>query len=527
MSTTSRPKPFALIILDGYGLNPNPEANAVHMANTPVLDSLFENCPHTTLCSFGERVGLPAGQMGNSEVGHLNIGGGRVVQQDLPRVNKAIADKKLGELQPLVKLCSEVKSESDRALHFIGLISQGGVHSDADHLQALIEEALRQGVKQVYVHCITDGRDRPTEAAATEVGAIVSFIQECRVSYPDADIRMASLIGRYFAMDRDKRWDRTQKAYDLLTRGEGETFSHLQAALADHYGKGQSDEFHEPVVLTSSDKDLRRTPWIRDGDGLLFFNFRADRMRQIVPAFYDDSFEGFEREIHPKLCSVVTLTQYDETYPLEVLFPPQQVPMHFGQVLSQADLSQLRIAETEKYPHVTYFFNGGVEKPEAGEDRIVVPSNREVPTYDHAPMMSAPEITKILCDKIENDSYDVYVVNYANGDMVGHTGNLDAAIAAIEAVDSCLGQVLAAIESKGGVAIVTADHGNAEQMIDYETKEKHTFHTTHPVPLIVVGVDQTALKLRDGGALCDIAPTVLALLNVEQPSEMTGRSLIA
>lgn len=517
--------PLALIILDGCALNPDTRGNAVYHASTPTLDALYESCPWTTLATFGPRVGLPDGQMGNSEVGHLNIGGGRVVQQELTRINFAVERNEIAALPEFVALCDAVKSSPSGALHLIGLASEGGVHSSLDHLKALLSAALTAGVSRIYVHAITDGRDRPPTASIDEVGSLVATIEHLRRAHPGAEILLASICGRYYAMDRDNRWERTERAYDLYTAGSGTAFTDPIAAIRAAHAAGTTDEFLEPMAFGGAPG--LRSPWVSDGDALLFFNFRADRMRQLVGSFVGSPspFDRFARRRQPTLVNVTTLTEYEATLPVQVLFRPTVVKNHLGEVLARHGLTQLRIAETEKYAHVTYFFSGGVEEPVQGEERVLIPSPRDVKTYDLKPEMSAYEVTARLIEKIESGAIDVFICNFANCDMVGHTGSFDAAVKAVQTVDSCLGKVLDVIRKRGGVAVVTADHGNADQMIDYATGEPHTFHTLHPVPLIIVGLEKQ-LRLRSGGALCDIAPTILALLGIPQPAEMTGRSLI-
>ena len=521
------PYPLALIILDGLGNNPRSEANAFKLARTPTLTRLRGTVPYTELVTCGERVGLPKGQMGNSEVGHLNIGAGRVVDQDLLKINKTIDNNGLGELTALIKTFDAVKVQDSRALHLVGLLSQGGVHSSNHHVEALIREALKSGVKQIYIHAFSDGRDRPPQAALAEIGELNATLTKLRQEFKEIKaLRIATLIGRYFAMDRDQRWERTQKAYDLLTQGLGTKQPGIIAALESRAMTGTPDEFLEPMLMTDGNTDRPGT--IQDGDAVLFFNFRSDRMRQLVAAFFNrsQSFTGFSRKMHPELSALTTLTAYAEGYPVNVVFEPTPIKNHLGSVIAQAGLNQLRIAETEKYPHVTYFFNGGSEAVEVGEDRILVPSPRDVATYDLKPEMSAHLVSEKLINALRSKSIDFTVLNFANCDMVGHTGKLEAAIKAVETVDSCLGNVLATINDLGGCALVTADHGNAEQMNDYITGEPHTTHTTFNVPFFLVGKAYRDLKLREDGALCDIAPTVCQLLDLRQPTEMTGRSLL-
>ena len=516
--------PFLLAILDGLALNPNQEANAFSLANTPCLDSLLKNHPHTTLISYGERVGLPQGQMGNSEVGHLNIGAGRVIEQDLTIINRTAKENTFQNI-PAFKKLSESLDKNSGALHLIGLTSPGGVHSELSHLISIINAAILSNIKYIFIHIITDGRDRPRDAAKEDLKPLISAINKIQSDNPNSHITIASLIGRYYAMDRDKRFDRTKKAYDLYVNGIGSVCSNMNQILEENYVKEIFDEFIEPAVFKHN---LNRKTTIIDGDSLLFYNFRADRMRQIVSSFILDSFSGFERSSQPKLSSVVSMCEYDQDFPIPALFPPVIINKHFGEIISENNLRQLRIAETEKYPHVTYFFNGGSEIVLNGEERILVPSPRDVPTYDLKPEMSAFELTEKLLSRLNsNEQLDVIILNFANCDMVGHTGKLDAAIKAVETVDSCLDKIIKKILDKNGSALVTADHGNADQMIDYTTHEPHTYHTLHPVPLIFVSNNSSQYKLNSGGALCDIAPTALDILGISKPEEMTGVSLLS
>ena len=528
--------PLLLAILDGVALNPNPRGNAVRAAETPTLDALLSKWPNTTLATHGTRVGLPEGQMGNSEVGHLTIGSGRIIEQDLSRINRSVSEDLLVQNEVLKSIAEKVVKASSakpkRAVHFIGLLSQGGVHSDQDHLLALIDSVLRLGVDQVFVHAVTDGRDRPPLASQEELLCFEKQLKEGPLRrHPEANASICDVIGRYYAMDRDNRWERSQLAYQLFCFRSGEKFPSLKAGLESRHAQGETDEFLKPFVVECSKSSRDGT--IEDGDALIFYNFRADRMRQIVKAFTldDASFGGFKREKKPALCSAATLTEYAEEFDLPIIFPPVEIQNHFGQVIAKAGLSQLRIAETEKYPHVTYFFNGGSEALSEGEDRILVPSPRDVATYDLKPEMSAPEVTEKLLASLNKREHDVIILNYANCDMVGHTGIVDAAVRAVETVDSCLGAVLAKIAELDGLAAVTADHGNADQMIDYDTGRPHTFHTTYPVPFVLYGeafkdLSNSKDALRKGGALCDIAPTLCELLGLEKPAEMTGQSLL-
>lgn len=516
--------PFALIILDGLAHNPNPKGNAVASARKPTLDELFKSCPYTELITFGERVGLPDDQMGNSEVGHLNIGAGRVVEQDLLRINKLV---KKQELKTLSKLQSavELSNQGSSALHLIGLCSNGGVHSSLDHLYGIIDAALALGAKRVFIHAISDGRDRPQTASLEEIGSLVTKVQEFKSRYPSQEIEIVDLCGRYYAMDRDNRWERTRLAYELYTKGTGDTFENILDAIHARIALGETDEFYKPCVIKGS-KQLSRSPQIVNDDVVICCNFRTDRMRQIVTAFLGKSlnFSGFQAPV--TLAKIVTLTEYDEKFPVDVLVPPINLSNLLGETLSKNKLTQLRLAETEKYPHVTYFFNGGEEVAFQGESRALIPSPKDVPTYDFKPEMSAKEVTDRLIAGLESAEADVYIVNYANCDMVGHSGVFDAAVKAVETVDACLGRVIKKLSELNGSALITADHGNADQMIDYVTGEPHTFHTKHPVPLVLFGPLGEGRGLRDGGALCDLAPTILELLELEKPNEMNGLSLL-
>ena len=517
MSTNT---PFALVILDGFGLNPSTEGNAVYTAKTPNFDKLWETCPSTTLETSGERVGLPEGQMGNSEVGHLNIGAGRVVYQDLSRINSAIANDQLVTLDTLDSLA---RTTVDGAtIHLAGLLSTGGVHSSLEHVTALVQALAKLGALRIRLHCFTDGRDRPPQSGKEEVAKLTQAISSLGDEFPSLDVAVASICGRYYAMDRDKRWERTQQAYELMTQSVGVRAKSVEQAFDTHYGQDCTDEFIPPTSIVGTEPDSNN---ISDGDSLLFFNFRADRMKQICETFFAADFNGFERKSFARLQHFVSLTQYDETYPIEPLFGPQTIENHLGQVISKAGLSQVRIAETEKYAHVTYFFNGGDENASPGEERIMIPSRRDVATYDQVPEMSAHQVCDSMCSAISENKFDVYIVNFANCDMVGHTGDFDAAVKACETVDQCLGEIVEAMNGVGGTLLVTADHGNADQMIEYDTHKPHTYHTTHPVPLILVS-DKVKANLKSGGALCDISPSILEILGLAKPAEMTGSSLL-
>ncbi|MDY6823132.1 MAG: 2,3-bisphosphoglycerate-independent phosphoglycerate mutase [Thermodesulfobacteriota bacterium] len=502
-------QPCMLVILDGWGINQQPAGNAVAAANTPNLDRLFENYPHTELVCSGEAVGLPPGFMGNSEVGHLNIGAGRIVYQELMKINIAIDDGSFFTNETLLSIMAATKSK-EGTLHLMGLVSDGGVHSHINHLKALIQMGCKKGL-QVRIHAILDGRDTPPDSGKGYIADLENFL----ASYDTASI--ATICGRYYAMDRDTRWDRTEKAYRLYTRGEGKGATDPGAAVEQAYAAGETDEFVTPVTITGDT--------INDNDGVVFFNFRADRARQIVRAFTDPEFDEFERSFLPALSGFVCMTLYDKTFTAPVAFPPENPALTLGEVISSKGLAQLRIAETEKYAHVTYFFNGGVETPFEMEDRKLIPSPREVATYDEKPEMSAHSVADELVARIEQENYSLIVVNFANMDMVGHTGIFEAAVTACETVDACVGQIIPAFLKNGGAAIVTADHGNAEQMTA-ENGSPHTAHTQNRVPMILVDDNRKTLALQQG-KLGDIAPTLLTLMGFEQPGEMTGVSLLA
>jgi 2,3-bisphosphoglycerate-independent phosphoglycerate mutase len=507
-------RPIVLVILDGWGVRAERDFNAIALARTPVYTELLERFPHTTLEASGAAVGLPAGQMGNSEVGHMNMGAGRVVYQDLTRIDKSIADGDFFTNPTLLAAMERCRSGRS-ALHLIGLASDGGVHSHLRHLIALLEMAARQGVPRVFVHAFTDGRDTPPTSGVGHLAAIEDAAARLRVG------RLATVVGRYYAMDRDKRWPRTRRAYDLLTRGVGEpALGSAAGAMQASYARGVTDEFVEPIAIT--DADLAPIGPIRDGDSIVCVNFRADRVRQITRALAFSEFDGFERVVRPST-AYVCLTEYDQTFGLPVVFRPETFSGSFAEALAAAGLGNLRLAETEKYAHVTYFFNCGEERPYPGEDRILVPSPH-VPTYDLQPEMSAAGITDELTADLAAGRHDVVICNFANADMVGHTGKLEAAIAAVETLDRCLGRIVAEVRRAGGVAAVTADHGNAEQMWDPITNGPHTAHTSNPVPFVLVD-GATGSGLRRGGALCDVAPTLMGLLGLSPPREMTGRDL--
>ena len=500
-----------LMILDGFGKNPNKEGNAVEIANTPNIDKLMKENPTTTIYTSGLHVGLPEGQMGNSEVGHTNIGAGRIVYQELSRITKSIEDGDFFSNEELCKAIENCKQNNSK-LHIMGLLSDGGVHSHQRHLFAVLELAKRKGFEDVYVHCFLDGRDTPPASAENYILKLEEKMKEKGVG------KIATIAGRFYAMDRDKRWQRVQKAYDAMVKGEGVKATSAVMAIEASYQKEVFDEFVEPTVIYSGDKPLAT---IEDNDSVVFFNFRPDRAREITRTIVDKDFNEFETKdlnVH-----FVCFTQYDETMPnVEIAFKPTNLKNTFGEYISSHGLTQLRIAETEKYAHVTFFFNGGNEKQYEGEDRILVPSPK-VETYDLKPEMSAYEVTEKVVEQIENEKYNSIILNFANPDMVGHTGNLDAAVKAIEAIDECVGKIVAAINKVNGALLITADHGNAEQMIDYKTGEPHTAHTTNPVPLILFGMGDVKLK---EGKLADLAPTMLEIMGLEKPEEMTGVSLI-
>ncbi|MEI8356010.1 MAG: 2,3-bisphosphoglycerate-independent phosphoglycerate mutase [Deltaproteobacteria bacterium] len=507
-------QPLLLMILDGWGLNPHRENNAVAQARTPGVDRLLREYPTAELEASGLAVGLPAGQMGNSEVGHLNIGAGRVVYQELTRISKAIEDGSFF-VNPLLLDCMARTKASGGSLHLAGLLSDGGVHSHITHLYALLELAKKEGIATIFVHCIMDGRDTPPKSGAGYLKQLEDEMVKIGAG------RIATVIGRYYAMDRDKRWDRVEKAFAAIVLGSGNPFDSAQQAIERSYLEGVTDEFVTPAVIVENGEPVGR---LKDGDGLIFFNFRSDRAREITSAISAPDFTEFVRERSPRLSSYVCLTLYDETFNLPVAFAPEELKNILGEVVGRGGLKQLRIAETEKYAHVTFFFNGGNEVPFRGEDRILIPSPREVSTYDKKPEMSAPLVCDELLRQLDENKYDFIVLNFANADMVGHTGIMEAAVRAIETVDECVGKIVARVLAKKGSVIITADHGNAESMVD-ENGAPHTAHTTNPVPVILVDETRKNVRLRSG-ILADIAPTALVLLGIPQSLEMTGKSLI-
>ena len=507
-------KPTVLMILDGYGLNEKQEANAVYEAKTPVMDKLMAECPFVKGYASGLSVGLPDGQMGNSEVGHLNMGAGRIVYQELTRITKEIEDGDFFKNEALLNAMKNAK-ENNSAIHFMGLLSDGGVHSHNTHLYGLLEMAKREGLEKVYVHCFLDGRDTPPASGK-------SYIEELEAKMKEIGVGEIGVIsGRYYAMDRDNRWDRVELAYNALTKGEGVKGTDAAAAVQASYDDGKTDEFVLPTVM---EKEGRPVAVVSDKDSVVFFNFRPDRAREITRAFCDDAFQGFEREKRLDT-TFVCFTDYDDTIGNKlVAFHKVQLHNTFGEWLAANNMTQARIAETEKYAHVTFFFNGGVEEPNKGEDRILVKSPK-VATYDLQPEMSAPAVCDKLVEAIKSDKYDVIIINFANPDMVGHTGVENAAIKAVEAVDECVGRAVEAIKEVNGQMFICADHGNAEQLLDYSTGEPFTAHTTNPVPFILVNADPK-YTLRENGCLADIIPTLIELMGKEKPEEMTGTSLL-
>ena len=507
-------KPTVLIILDGFGINENPKGNAVAMANTPVIDGLKKEYPWVKGYASGLSVGLPDGQMGNSEVGHMNMGAGRIVYQELTRISKEIEDGDFFHNEAL-KLAFANAKKNHSAVHLFGLLSDGGVHSHITHVYGLLEMAKREGVENVYVHAFLDGRDTPPTSGITYVSALEDKMKELGVG------KIASLSGRFYAMDRDNRWDRVEKAYRNLTEGNGIQATSAKEAMQASYDNDVTDEFVLPTTILENGAPVAL---IKDGDSIINFNFRPDRAREITRCFCMDEFDGFDRGAR-KNVTYVCFTEYDVTIPnKEIAFKKVELKNTFGEFLAANKKTQARIAETEKYAHVTFFFNGGVEAPNEGEDRILVNSPK-VATYDLQPEMSAPEVCDKLCEAIESGKYDVVICNFANPDMVGHTGVIEAAVKAVETVDGCVGRAVESVKKMDGVLFICADHGNCDMMIDYETGEPFTAHTTNPVPFILVNADPS-YKLAEGGRLCDIIPTLIELMGMEQPKEMTGKSLL-
>lgn len=504
-------KPILLIVLDGWGIGSNPKADATKLSNIPFFRSLLKDYPNTILDCSGEAVGLPEGQMGNSEVGHLNLGAGRIVYQDFARINKAIRNGEFRKNPVLINAINAAKVNNS-ALHLLGLVSDGGVHSHINHLYALIDMSLKSGVERIFIHAFMDGRDTPPTSGIDYIKGLESFLRD----KPSA--RIATVSGRYWAMDRDKRWQRIEKAYRAIVHGEGRIVHSAKEAIEEGYKKKETDEFITPSVIYNGREPLGR---IRDGDSVIFFNFRADRARELTRALNDKNFTFFLRGKAPRLSSYVTMTLYDETFTFPVAFPPTQLTNILGEILSNNKLRQLRIAETEKYAHVTYFFNGGEEKSFSGEDRCLIPSPKDVPTYDLKPEMSAYLVTEEVLKRIEQSVYDFILLNFANPDMVGHTGVMEAAIRACEVIDECLKRIVEKVLSLGGIVIITSDHGNCDEMLS--NNHPHTAHTMNPVPFILL---KKGIKLRNRGILADVAPTILELMDIKKPEEMTGRSLI-
>lgn len=506
---TDKKIPHVLIIMDGIGHREDNRDNAYASAKTPTLDMIKQKHPHGLISTTGEDVGLPAGQMGNSEVGHMNLGAGRIVYQDFTRISKDIREGGFFQQETFINAVEQAKNAGG-AVHIFGLLSQGGVHSHEDHIMAMCELALQRGAK-VYLHAFLDGRDTPPKSAEPSLQRFEQFFAD----KPNA--RLATMIGRYFAMDRDNRWERVEQAYRLITEGVAErVVDSAVQGLQLAYDAGETDEFVKATRIGD-------VVTINDGDSIVFMNFRSDRARELTKAFVIDDFDGFTRQVRPKLSDYVTLTRYQEGLPVNIVYKPQSLDNGLGEYLAKVGKTQLRLAETEKYPHVSFFFSGGIEQEYTGEKRILIPSPK-VATYDLQPEMSAYQVTDALIDAINSDEFDVFIVNYANGDMVGHTGVFEAAVKAVETVDTCLARVYDVVMAKKGHMIITADHGNVEQMMDYETGQVHTQHTTEPVPFIYVG--QTGATIETGGILADVAPTILALMNVPQPKEMSGRNLI-
>ncbi len=507
-------KLITLVILDGYGINPREEGNAIKAANKPYIDKLFAENPNTVIHTSGMDVGLPGGQMGNSEVGHTNIGAGRIVYQELTRITKSIEDGDFFDKKEFLDAIQNCKKNNTK-LHLFGLLSDGGVHSHNTHLYALVELAKKQNLKDVFIHCFFDGRDVPPDSAKGYVEELEAKLKEIGVG------KVASVMGRYYAMDRDKRWDRVEQAYNAMVLGKGLNAPSAAQAVAVSYAKKEFDEFVKPTVIVENGKPLAI---IDKNDSIIFFNFRPDRAREITRTFTDEDFDGFVRAKGYLPVHFVMMTQYDSTIKnAEVAFKPESLTNTFGEYISRLGYRQLRIAETEKYAHVTFFFNGGVEKSYEGEDRALIQSPK-VATYDLKPEMSANEVTDEVLKRINSKQYDVIILNYANPDMVGHTGFFDAAKSAIETIDKCLSRVIPAIQEQGGVALITADHGNAEQMIDYDNGGPFTAHTTNVVPLIGIGLGE-GVRLKEG-KLADLAPTMLEIMGEKKPMEMTGSSLL-
>ena len=525
-SEQNKKVPHVLMILDGFGHREDDKDNAIAAADMPNLDKIYQQYPHGLISASGEDVGLPDGQFGNSEVGHMNLGAGRVLYQDSTRISSEVANREFYKNEALVNAV-KAANELGGNVHIMGLLSDGGVHSHQDHIEAMCHSALVHGAKNVFVHCFLDGRDTPPKSADKYINRLREHIGKLNAHYEGGRVQIASIIGRYYAMDRDNRWDRVQKAYELITEGKADRLAtRADGAVQAAYKARETDEFINPTIVIGRDE----VPYtVDDNDALIFMNFRADRARELAQAFVlpDHEFSGFARHKQPRLAAFVMLTKYSDVLAANpktsIAYYPTSLTNTLGEYLQNKSKTQLRIAETEKYAHVTFFFSGGREEEYKGETRILVPSP-DVATYDLKPEMSAPEVTDELVAAIESGKYDVLVVNYANGDMVGHTGIFDAAVKAVEALDVCIGRVETAVRAAGGNMLITADHGNCEQMQDYESGQVHTQHTTEHVPLIYIG--EQSVTVRSGGKLSDIAPTILALMNIEQPDEMTGENLL-
>jgi len=509
-------KPIVLAILDGWGISKKEQGNAIVVAKTKNMDNYLAQYPNTILDTSGEAVGLPAGQMGNSEVGHLNIGAGRIVYQDLTRISKAIKDGDFFENPELMQVYKNCHKGSGKSLHLMGLLSDGGVHSHMEHVFALVDMAKKVEVENLYIHCFLDGRDVSPKSALKYIGSLEEKIKEVGIG------EIATISGRYYAMDRDNRWDRVEKAYKAMSAGEGQKVLSAKEAVENSYAREITDEFVEPTVII---KDGKPITTVKTGDSLIFFNFRGDRAREITRAFVDKDFNAFERPTGWLNLIYLCMTEYDATIEAPIAFPPERFVNTLGQILANNNLKQLRLAETEKYAHVTFFFNGGEEEPNFGEERILIPSSKKVATYDMKPEMSAYEITETVIAEIGKDIYDIIIINYANPDMVGHTGNFEATVKAVEVVDECIKKVSDAVLEKQGIIIITSDHGNAEEMIDEEKGSPHTAHTSSPVPMVILGLKEQK-NLKNGGSLRDLAPTILELIAIEKPKEMTGQSLL-
>jgi len=510
-------KPVLLVVLDGWGIRAQRDANAIAIAGTPNMDALMREFPWTEVETSGLSVGLPEGQMGNSEVGHTNLGAGRIVYQDLVRINRAVEDGSFFQNDALVMACRKAKAAGG-ALHLMGLVSDGGVHSSLEHLYACLDLARREGVQKCFVHAFMDGRDTPPRSGVGYMRALEKRIEDTGYG------RVASVHGRYFAMDRDKRWDRVEQAYAAMVRGEGYRASNGVAAVESSHAHGETDEFVKPTVIVNGEgKPVGK---LKDGDAVIFFNFRSDRAREITRALAEEGFKDFDRKVVPRLSAYVCMTQYDETFGYPVAFAPQSLDEIFPEIVSRAGLKQLRCAETEKYAHVTFFFNGGRETVYPGEDRLLIPSPRDVKTYDEKPEMSAREVTEKLVAAIGTGKYGFVLANLANPDMVGHTGLLDAAVSAVKVVDECVGRLWKAAQGQHMAMLITADHGNCELMTDPVTGQPHTAHTLNPVPFILADPDFRGAKLRSKGVLADIAPTALQVMGLPQPKEMKGLGLV-